>query len=290
MGDSTGGRMPDVILIGAMKTATSMLHKALNQISGLHMIDGERRFFSSDEKYEAGPGWYTALFAPHDRPGVLLAEGSNDYSFHARYPRAAERIARHVPHAKLIYSLRDPLDRIRSQYIQYRQQGTPVHEDFSTEIVRNPEPYTDQSDYMRQMGEYERHFDPARMVCVLQERFAGDLMEGAIRPIAAHLGLEPPASVAASRVNESKGKTVDGRLIVRLRRLPGYRALRLVLPGGLRRSIKETRLKGAIEELVLSDRAAEVLRRRLAEPTAACRERLGIGADVWKASSALFSS
>ena len=62
---------PDFIVIGAMKSATTTLHEQLARQPGIFMCHPkEPNFFSDDENYARGWGWYGSLFraAGGDRP------------------------------------------------------------------------------------------------------------------------------------------------------------------------------------------------------------------------------
>ena len=109
--------LPNFIIIGAMKCATSTLHDQLALQPGLLMSDPkEPNFFSNDEQYRRGLAWYTGLFAAAE-DGVLCGESSTHYTKLPTYLRAVERVHKHVPGARLIYVVRHPVDRLVSHYI-----------------------------------------------------------------------------------------------------------------------------------------------------------------------------
>ena len=57
-------RLPDFIVMGAMKCATSTLHEQLAAQPGFFMSKPkEPNFFSDDEIYARGLDWYRSLFA-----------------------------------------------------------------------------------------------------------------------------------------------------------------------------------------------------------------------------------
>ncbi len=108
---------PDFIVIGAMKSATTTLHEQLARQPGIFMSrPKEPNFFSDDEFYTRGRSWYAAIF---DKAGQteLRGESSTHYAKLPTYPRTVERMVRHLPHLKLIYLMRHPIDRLMSQYV-----------------------------------------------------------------------------------------------------------------------------------------------------------------------------
>jgi hypothetical protein len=113
--------LPDFLIIGAMRAGTSSLYKYL----GAHplivpALRKEIQFFSAD--YGKGMAWYQTHFPTRlDLQLLELYHGKRSLTFEATpdyllHPKAAERAAQVVPHAKLIVSLRNPVDRAFSHY------------------------------------------------------------------------------------------------------------------------------------------------------------------------------
>ncbi|HTO70120.1 MAG TPA: sulfotransferase, partial [Myxococcota bacterium] len=79
-------RLPDFAIIGAMKCGTSTLHEQLALRSGFFMSrPKEPNFFSDDDQYARGVGWYAGLFAGA-APGQLCGESSTHYTKLPTYP------------------------------------------------------------------------------------------------------------------------------------------------------------------------------------------------------------
>ena len=108
---------PDFIVIGAMKSATTTLHEQLARQPGLFMsVPKEPNFFSDDDNYAQGLGWYSSLF--RDAPaGALRGESSTHYTKLPTHPRTVDRMVQALPDVKLIYVMRHPIDRLISQYV-----------------------------------------------------------------------------------------------------------------------------------------------------------------------------
>jgi hypothetical protein len=109
--------LPSFFVVGPPRTGTSWLHEVLKRHTNLPSPTRETRFF--DDHYHRGLRWYEAHFlAPRgDRPSGEVAP---TYFASAR---ARERIAETIPHAKLIFSFRDPLERVVSLYRMKRAYG-----------------------------------------------------------------------------------------------------------------------------------------------------------------------
>jgi len=116
-------RLPDFIVVGAMKSATSTLYEQLVRQPGIFMCEPkEPNFFSDDKNYRKGIAWYSRLFdgAPG---GALLGEASTHYTKLPTYPLTVERMMEHVPNAKLVYVMRHPVDRLISHYMHESSMG-----------------------------------------------------------------------------------------------------------------------------------------------------------------------
>lgn len=107
-------RLPDFILIGAMKAGTTTLFRRLAEVDGIQLPETkEPHFFSLDGRWARGQQWYESLF--RGCTGIT-GEASASYSNAARADVTAERMASVVPDAKILYAIRDPVERMRSHY------------------------------------------------------------------------------------------------------------------------------------------------------------------------------
>lgn len=114
------GRYPDFFLVGAPKCATSSLHLALRAHPQVFMCSPkEPHFFSTDMPglaEVADRDSYTALFdpAPED------ARRGEASAFYLSSETAADNIRTVVPDARIVLSIRDPVDAAQSLYHQLR--------------------------------------------------------------------------------------------------------------------------------------------------------------------------
>jgi len=145
-------RLPDFLIIGAMKSATSTLHDQLSYQSGIFMSDPkEIYFFSDDDVYENGMDWYTKHFlaaAEHD----ICGESSTHYTKLPTYPDTCKRLKEHLPSIKVIYVMRHPVDRLVSQYIHHwseKEASGSLSEAIATMPILKS-----YSDYVEQLNPY----------------------------------------------------------------------------------------------------------------------------------------
>src|SRR5437773_35555 len=121
-------KLPDFIIGGAPRSGTTWLYYLLDRHPQVYMakpVTPEPKFFLVDHLYEKGLPFYSTWFADA-APGRLAGEKSTDYLESAP---AAERIARDLPDVKLVFILREPVDRAYSNYLWTRMNGLET-EDF----------------------------------------------------------------------------------------------------------------------------------------------------------------
>jgi hypothetical protein len=119
-------RLPDFIIAGAPRSGTSWLYILAQRHPQLAMAEPmvpEPKFFLVDEIWERGIDYYSSNWfdpLPADR---VFGEKSANY---LESPVVAERIRRALPRVKLIFLLRNPVDRAYSNYLWSRQNGLEV--------------------------------------------------------------------------------------------------------------------------------------------------------------------
>jgi hypothetical protein len=138
---STGG--PDFVIAGAMRSGTTSLHHWLRSHPAVHMsTPKEVHYF--DLHYERGPQWYAGHFAGA-APGQVTGESTPEYLF---LPWARERLADDVPRAKLVVTLRDPVERAWSHYCMLRERGRETLP-FAEALDREPDRLRDPAAWSR---------------------------------------------------------------------------------------------------------------------------------------------
>ena len=150
-----------------MKAGTSSLHYYVDAHPDIAMTRAkELNFFSLDRIWAKGTHWYGKQFNPRSR---VRGESSPSYSKYPHVPSVPERMAAIVPDAKLIYLVRDPIDRAVSHYVHVSESGRDgrtLNEALS-QLERNP--YLDCSSYAMQLNRYLGHFPRSRILVVQSE-------------------------------------------------------------------------------------------------------------------------
>src|SRR5438874_12720259 len=107
-------RLPDFLIGGAARSGTTWLYSALDRHPTGYMakpIKHEPKLFLVDDLYRKGLAHYARTWFADVPQSHVAGEKSTDYLESAA---AAERIARDLPQVRLIFILRDPVDRAYS--------------------------------------------------------------------------------------------------------------------------------------------------------------------------------
>ncbi len=132
------GRLPDFIIGGAPRSGTTWLYDALDRHPAVYMakpVKPEPKFFLVDDLYAKGLPHYSATWFADVPAGRVAGEKSTDY---LESTAAAERIARDLPQVRLMFILREPIDRAYSNYLWTRMNGLE-HESFETALALEEE-------------------------------------------------------------------------------------------------------------------------------------------------------
>lgn len=145
---------------------------------------------------------YLDLFAgkkPHQKGG----EGSTHYLHHAN--AVAPRLAKEAPDARLIFCLRDPVDRAYSHFLfRYSTAGPYTLGGIGDgrrflEFAGDPEIYA-MSDYAPNLAIFYEHFPPEQILVLLFEDVVRDI-PGALHRICKHIGVDPDFAFDTSRIS-----------------------------------------------------------------------------------------
>ena len=161
-------------ICGAPKAGTTALHQYLDTHPEICMsTPKETDFFQHN--YQRGWDWFESCFDPG--PGVkVCGEASPGNMIH---PQAAERIFHHRPSARLIFILRNPIERAYSQYYYGIMRGTGDSQQSFSDLIRDKDDAWAQrvlelGMYHQQLIRYTEHFHRSQMFIGLYEDFRED--------------------------------------------------------------------------------------------------------------------
>jgi Sulfotransferase domain len=159
--------LPNLVVIGAQKAGTSSLHLYLKLHPEIAMSAvKELNYFSGPGwNWERGLEWYSEQFRV-DAP--VRGESSPSYAAYPYTRGVPERMASIIPDARLIYLVRDPVERMVSAYAHRRSRGYEQRdiEEVFTDPLFSGSGYVAQSRYATQLTRYLEHFEAARVLVV----------------------------------------------------------------------------------------------------------------------------
>jgi len=128
---------PDFFIIGAPKCGTSALHNYLGQSKAIYMLRKEVHFFGSD-LYFNRPRITEQDYHQQcsQAPGVSLIGDASVY--YLRSMTAAQEIYQANPDAKIIISLRNPVDFMHSLHTQLLSTADELERDFEKALALEP--------------------------------------------------------------------------------------------------------------------------------------------------------
>jgi len=141
-------RWPNLFIVGAPKGGTTSIHTYLSEIPDIFMSPiKEPNYFSEKTvsiKHPVKPirdkNKYLELFI-NARNEKYLAESSTSYLSDPEAPKLIHKVS---PQAKIIISLRDPVERVFSHYLMYIRDGWwshPFKEQIQKEIKNKIKPF-----------------------------------------------------------------------------------------------------------------------------------------------------
>jgi Sulfotransferase domain len=181
--------LPNLIVIGAQKCGTTSLHYYLDRHPEIAMSRAkELNFFVESGSWGKGLDWYAAQF---DATAPVRGESSPAYTNHPYHSGVPARLHSVLPNAKLVFLVRDPIERIVSQYLHdfsVGKEDRPIEEALADGLATHP--YVARSRYFMQLEQYLPFFEPARILVLTQEELLAERVR-TIRKVLDFLDVDP---------------------------------------------------------------------------------------------------
>jgi Sulfotransferase domain len=257
---SLPGALPNLVVIGAQKCGTSGLHYYLSLHPEVSMSrPKELNFFIAERNWSRGIEWYAAHFDPR---ATVRGESSPNYTAYPQNDGVPERMHATVPDARLIYLVRDPLERIAAHwvhnYAKRRERG-----DLRATLLHPQTSYVARSRYHRQIEQFLRFYDRERLLVIEQDELRFQ-REPTLRRVFEFIGVDPAFTHPRFRDerHQTSRKLRSSRLALRLerasrsrggRRLPAavWLGLDALLP--LRRPIPRPDVRAALGPEIVAE-------------------------------------
>jgi hypothetical protein len=150
---------PNFFIIGSARSGTTSLYVYLDQHPEIFFSAiKEINFFSNPEIWKKGFKWYEGHF-DNAKNVSAVGEASTSYTASPFLKEAPQRIANYRSDAKLIYIVRDPINRLISHYMHRVHRG--VEKRPFSEVVKNIEHESTawQGRYNYQLEQFLKLFD-----------------------------------------------------------------------------------------------------------------------------------
>jgi hypothetical protein len=174
-----GPALPNLLIIGAAKCGTTSLHFYLDQHPDVFMARPEEgsgphkemRLFWRDD-WQERLGWYERQFDPGAK---VRGEATPSYTHYPYLPDVPRRIHSVIPEARLIYLVRDPIDRIVAHWAQTREDGERASlEQALADYERPDHRLVCASRYATQVERYLEYFPRDRLLVLDMDELRAD--------------------------------------------------------------------------------------------------------------------
>ncbi len=284
--------LPNALIGGAPKCGTTSLADALAGHPDIFIpYRKELSFFHADSNYERGLEWYERFFVEGSNKPIRL-EATPDY---LASRESCRRIRENLPGCKLIFLIRDPVERAHSHYwfrVRSGRESRTCAEALRDE-QRSPD---DPNCYLIRYGQYaeqlRRYFDAFEREQILVMRFSAltRTPEASLRSVQEFLGVSPrvttlPNSNPAYEVRSTVLQDAVRRLTSD--RGPITQSLRAVVPSKIRYQLRQglKRLNARpVAKPPLESEAREILAGIYRPEIDDLEALLGVRFDEWRAS------
>jgi hypothetical protein len=266
--------LPSFIVIGAMKSGTSSLfHYIASHPNIVNSSKKETNFFKTPENFSQGINWYESFFKGS---GKYAFEASPMYTTRPMNSGVPERMYSILPNIKLIYLLRDPIERIVSHYINdYAYRGQSLS--FS-EAIRTDNKYVLTSKYYFQIQAYLEYFSEKQILIIESEKLRknpGKVMSDVFAFLGISDEYDGKADILEKKFNKSSSKYRVSLIEQELRKKTNNRYLKIMI-GKMCKPFSEK-----IARPVLSSVEREMLCAELAPDVEKLRQFTGMSFSDW---------
>jgi hypothetical protein len=193
----------DFFVIGVQKSATTWLYDCLREHPGVGVPDKKRDpdYLGGTTHQQKGDAWFYGQF--RHQPGLKMGDVSVDYLYDLK---AAQTVHQYAPKAKLVASLRDPIERAFSAYFWTIRKGklpnVSVDEGLrravdayqnnkrSTDVERRYCQLIERGFYDDQLNSYLRVYPAQQLMVFLFEDVRKDAAES-LRRVLTFVGADP---------------------------------------------------------------------------------------------------
>lgn len=213
---------PNLFIIGASKCGTTSLWHMLKQHPDVFLSTPKEPLFFSFNNYQVNLDWYEKLFNKV-KTEKFIGEASPIYSETTLIPELPQRIHDYNSEAKIIYIVREPIDRLKSVWRQTLSTGhwqKPVYKkycdievpimpkDFIKAVYGYPS-YIEATKYWTNLNNYRKFFNDKNILLLFFEDLKTN-PQNFYSKVCTFLNIEPNIDATIfEKKNDSKGKTME---------------------------------------------------------------------------------
>ena len=292
------GRIPNLFVVGAMRAGTTALHEALDEHPQIFMSAYKEPAFFADPSQlaidsrivaEAGfAGNEAAYLGLFDSAGdvAFVGESSTHYTKAPRITGVAQRISDYSSGARIVYLVRNPVERALSHYefdLIRRYETRPALAAFRS----NPF-YLQVSDYALQIGPFLDRFGERVVLLTLEELVASPAEE--LGRLFEWLGVEaergPTRLPQRNQITDDLGLSRDTAPLRLARRAGWYRRVVGAVPKPIRARLRRVAARDTTRAETRSDDVVEYLTEQLEPAIDRFEQLVGRRFDLWRPTGA----
>lgn len=271
----------DFAIIGAQKCGTTSLAVQLAEHPSICFCETkEPEYFNRVEDWEAGIEGYHRLYSPGE--GQICGEASTMYTGLPESQGTASRLFAYNPNLRLVYIMRQPVERVISNYSHDLVRGF-VKSQPEVAVFEDPG-YINRSRYAVQIRPYLELFPQENVLLMVFEEYIANQVR-ALEQIAAFLGVS--AEAFAALPSEDRHKSVGQRYpknpaIRTIVRSSAFQAVRPIISTSIREPIRRLLTNELDEKPHFSPALRQTIWRFLEDDVCGIEELLGRRLDVWR--------
>lgn len=272
----------DFMMIGAQKAGTTSLAAQLAAHPQICFCkEKEPGYFHQTADWAAGLDEYHRLYSPS--PGQLTGEASTYYTFFPEFRETHKRLHDYNPALKLIYVVRQPVERVISHYTHNRVREIDTRP--PEEAVFAEPAYVDRSRYGVQIRPYLELFGPENVLLLVFEEYTANQIATLYR-VAEFLGIAagPFDETDTTPLHQSVGQPYLRSEAARaFTKSELFQKVRGVVPAAIRQPIRHRLLSNKIDEKpYFAPEVKQALWRLLEDDVHTIEQMLGYSLNVWR--------